>query len=221
MESEDMETTTHARRDLRIRRAAAFALAALLAACAWRVADGQPSEELPGHDAPSAIELVPDDEPGEALIVRGQVFAPDGETPVEGVVLYVYQTGADGRYAPPGEEVPRLRGWVRTDREGRYEYRTIRPGQYPGRRTPAHIHAVLWGAGYPAQWGGDVLFADDPLLAPETGREAHRQGRFAEVCAPRTADRGELLCTRNYRLKTRPDPVPGELDHAFRPPRER
>lgn len=177
--------------------------------------------ELPGLDAPSAITLAAADEPGVPLVVRGRVFAPDGETPVAGVVIYLYQTGADGRYAPFGVGTPRLRGWVRTDAEGRYEVRTIRPGSYPGRSTPAHVHAALWGAGFPPQWGGDVLFADDPLLGAEERRASEGAGRFAHVCTPERGAAGELLCTRNYRLKSEGDDVADEVGHAFQAPRER
>ena len=181
------------------------------------LAQGRDPESLPGRDAPARIVVAPADEPGERLVVRGRVFAPDGETAVEGAVLYVYQTGEDGRYAPPGRRAPRLRGWVRTDGEGRYEYETIRPGSYPGREIPAHIHAVLWGAGYPPQWGGDVLFEDDPLLGAGERRESREAGRFAHVCTPDTMEDGTLLCTRNYRLKREDETalLSREIGHAF------
>lgn len=40
----------------------------------------------------------------------------------------------------------RLEGWAKTDFEGRFEFRTIRPGPYPGRREAAHIHLTLFPA---------------------------------------------------------------------------
>jgi protocatechuate 3,4-dioxygenase beta subunit len=177
-------------------------------------------DDLPGRDAPSSLVLAPAEEPGSPLLVRGRIYAPDGQTPVEGVVLYVYQTGADGRYAPPGERTPRLRGWVRTDEEGRYAYRTVRPGPYPGRSIPAHIHAVLWGGGYPPQWGGDILFEDDPLVDSGERRASREAERFAHVCSPLATEEGELSCTRNYRLKPGADPVSDEIAHAFQGPVE-
>lgn len=204
-------------------RTAVLSIAAALAGvtCLPAQPPGQPDPEtLPGHDAPSSIVIAPEDEPGERLVVRGRVFAPDGETPEEGVVLYHYQTDAQGLYGPPGHEVPRLRGWVRTDEDGRYEVRTIRPGSYPGRSVPEHVHVFLWGAGYEPQWSDSLKFADDPLL-PEHEEESSREaGRFGHVCDPERTSAGELLCTRNYRLKPEGDRFQEEIRHGFIGPDE-
>ncbi len=170
--------------------------------------------KLPGLDAPASIVIAPVEEPGERLIVRGQVFAPDGETPVPGVVLYVYHTDLGGRYARLGW-TPRLRGWVRTDAEGRYEYRTIRPGAYPGRSNPAHVHVQLWGAGYEPQYANDLLFADDPLLGAGERERSRAAGRFAHVCAPGRTKPGELLCTHNHRLKPTGDRFEDNTRHGL------
>ena len=202
--------------------AVALAGALALLARAADQADDRRAEagSLPGHDAPSSIVIAPPDEPGERLVIRGRVFAPDGETPEAGVVLYHYQTGADGRYAPPGQEIPRLRGWVRTDSEGRYEVRTIRPGSYPGRSVPEHVHVFLWGAGYEPQWSDSLKFADDPLL-PEGEKESSREaGRFGHVCTPERTEEGAFLCIRNYRLKPEGDTFPREVRHGFIGPGE-
>lgn len=195
-------------------RASPLAIA-FAVACAPLASTGDEVSSLPGQDAPSRVEIAPPGEPGEPLVVRGRVFAPDGQTPVGGVVLYVYHTDEQGLYAPRGRTTPRLRGWMRTDADGRYEYRTIRPASYPGRSTPAHIHAFLWGAGYPPQWTDSLLFADDPLLDLEPRNDALVGVRFDPVCAPLRMPEGELQCTRNYRLKTTGDPFSSEIQHAF------
>ncbi|MDX1631950.1 MAG: protocatechuate 3,4-dioxygenase [Thermoanaerobaculia bacterium] len=179
---------------------------------------GSEGERLPGHDAPSTVVIAPPQEPGERLVVRGRVFAPDGETPVEGVTLYVYHTNVEGRYAPPGEETPRLRSWVRTDAEGRYEYRTIRPGSYPGRDIPAHVHVFLWGAGYEPPWSDSRWFADDPLVDEEAKARSRQEGRLGRVCFPERTSEGALLCHRDYRLKPEGDDFPEEVRHAFQGP---
>jgi protocatechuate 3,4-dioxygenase beta subunit len=172
-------------------------------------------EVLPGHDAPSRIVIAPEGEPGQRLVIHGQVFAPDGETAVEGVVLYVYNTGTDGRYAPPGKRVPRLRGWVRTGPEGRYEVETIRPGSYPGGRTAAHVHVFLWGAGYEPQWTGELLFDDDPLVSDLEHQESRAAGRFGNVCTPEEQSDGQLSCVYDIRLKPEGDDFPSDLRHPF------
>jgi protocatechuate 3,4-dioxygenase beta subunit len=87
-----------------------------------------------------------------------------------------------------------------TDAEGRYEYRTIRPGSYPDSRIPAHVHTQLWGAGWPKQWSRDLNFADDPFLPERERRDSAEAGRFAWVCAPARDAGGTLACTHDLRL---------------------
>jgi len=116
-------------------------------------------------------------EPGEPLVVSGQVFAPDGTTPAPGVTVYAYNTGAEGYYgANRTEYPPRLHGWMLTDRAGRFELHTIRPGRYPGMRVPAHVHFCLWGGGYPAQWVDELRFAGDDYLKPGEKAEPVTRG---------------------------------------------
>lgn len=204
----------------RLRRGAMAAAALLsLAAGAVVFAGGAHCRGLPGEDAPSSIVVAPPDEPGEPLIVRGRVFAPDGETPVPGVVLYVYQTDAQGHYRRSLLRTPRLRGWVRTDQAGRYEYRTIRPGSYPSRRAAAHVHVQLWGAGYEPQYSTDLLFADDPLLSDRDRERSRAAGTFAHVCEPGRAAGGELVCTHHHRLKPQGDDLEGNIRHGLDVPR--
>ena len=69
-------------------------------------------------------------EPGERLVFNGQVFAPDGVTPASGVIVYAYQTDSNGHYQNDANGVARLHGWTKTDAQGRFEFRTIRPGPY-------------------------------------------------------------------------------------------
>src|SRR3954469_20205416 len=73
-----------------------------------------------------------EEEAGTPLVVRGVIYRKDGKTPAPGVVLYVYQTDATGHYSPADGQVQakrhrRLRGWMKTGEDGRYEFRTIRP----------------------------------------------------------------------------------------------
>jgi protocatechuate 3,4-dioxygenase beta subunit len=187
-----------------------------LGAAAVLFASGSPGRggKAKGLDAPSAIVIAPPVVPGERLVVRGQVLAPDGETPVPGVVLYAYQTDQSGRYARIGW-IPRLRGWVRTDAEGRYEYSTIRPGAYPGRSNAAHVHVQLWGAGYEPQYSTDLLFADDPLVPQGERERSGAAGRFAHVCAPGRTEAGELLCTHDHRLEPTGDQFEDSTRHGL------
>jgi protocatechuate 3,4-dioxygenase beta subunit len=138
------------------------------------------------HPVPAALswraEIAPDGEPGERLVVSGQVFAPDGRTPTPGVTVYAYNTDAQGYYgANRTEYPPRLYGWMRTDDAGRFELHTIHPGSYPGMRVPRHVHFCLWGAGYPLQWVEELRFEGDPYLTPSVIAEDERRGEFRTI----------------------------------------
>ena len=95
---------------------------------------------------PSSTVLAGPDEPGDRMHLSGRVFAIDGVTPVEGVVIYAHQANIDGLYANGGPESEwsrrngRLRGWVKTDADGRYAFDTIKPAPYPDMSMPAHVH---------------------------------------------------------------------------------
>ncbi len=85
---------------------------------------------------------------------------------LEGVIVFAYHTDRTGVYNRPGVRDWRLKGWAKTDEQGRFEFRAIRPGSYPGLRPPpAHIHVTIDGPGLPRRWTEEIEFADDPLLA--------------------------------------------------------
>lgn len=109
---------------------------------------------------------------GQRIKIFGTIYQSDGKTPAAGTLLYVYHTNATGRYAKLGTEDRRshawwhgyLRGWLKTDAQGRYEIHTIRPAPYPGGTEPAHIHALVQAPGQAAYWVSDFVFRDDPFL---------------------------------------------------------
>jgi hypothetical protein len=47
--------------------------------------------------------------------------------------------------------------------------------------VPAHVHFVVWGAGYPPQWTEELRFAGDSYLTPETIAEDKARGEFASI----------------------------------------
>src|SRR6185436_7320666 len=101
-----------------------------------------------------------------------------GRTPVAGASVYVYQTDARGYYRPDdkmGNRDPRLYALLHTDTQGRYSYRTIRPGSYPDTRVVQHIHYEVAAAGHGARIF-EIVFEDDPLMTDEVRQKAAQPG---------------------------------------------
>jgi protocatechuate 3,4-dioxygenase, beta subunit len=128
--------------------------------------------------APSSAEVAPSSEPGQRLAVSGVVYATDGRTPIASASVYVYQTDARGYYRPDdamGNRNPRLMALLRTDGQGRYSYRTIRPGSYPGTRVPQHIHYEVTADGHGTRIF-EIVFEDDPFISQQIRDDAARPG---------------------------------------------
>jgi protocatechuate 3,4-dioxygenase, beta subunit len=189
--------------------AAALLSAQLLAASEW-------TPSGPCAQATSTAVLAGPEEPGERLIVTGTIFAPDGVKPAAGVFLYVYNTDATGHYNNERGLPPRLRGWMKTGPDGRYEYRTIKPASYPGSRIPAHVHTQLWGGGYPPQSGPELNFEGDPFLKDADKERSDKLGRFAFIRPARRDGSGAWRVEQDLRLKADGDGLSGIL-HGVEP----
>lgn len=94
---------------------------------------------------------------GQVLNVVGRVLNINGE-PVRGVTLEVWQANSYGRYTHPADRNPapldpNFDGFaaLKTDADGRYKFKTVKPGAYPigafapGVIRPPHIHLRLVG----------------------------------------------------------------------------
>ena len=163
-----------------------------------------PSESNEGTPPSWSTRIVSDQEPGEPLIVSGTIYSPDGRTPLEGITLYVYQTDATGRYSTSGGDNrnTRIHGQMKTNTQGRYEFRTIRPASYPGTKNPAHIHAYVSGPGYPEYWIDEYHFDDDPLVTNEMRqRTANLTGTFSPIIKTAKGSDGILRATRDIKIE--------------------
>jgi protocatechuate 3,4-dioxygenase beta subunit len=140
----------------------------------------------------SSIVIPPAGEPGVALSVEGRVLLASG-APATGVEVYVYHTDARGYYSPDGrdERNPRLRGWLRTTSDGRYQLRTIRPGPYPNSGPPAHIHYEVSAASGVQRF--ELVFEGDARLTDDIRRQAAAHGEYT-LCTPVVEASGAQAC---------------------------
>lgn len=117
---------------------------------------------IEGHDAMAE---------GEVVVVEGRVLDEAGQ-PIEGALVDVWQANTHGRYAHeadpnPAPLDPNFQGWAKlvTDVEGRYRFRTIKPGPYQVGEAwsrPPHIHFKVARRGY-RELTTQMYFAGDPL----------------------------------------------------------
>lgn len=102
---------------------------------------------------------------GEPAFYSGRVLSMDGR-PLEGALLDIWSGDGEGNYDMqlPGETGMKARGRIRTDAQGRYWFRSIRPTFYPvptdgpvgrmlrlmGRHPyrPGHIHMIVSAPGH-------------------------------------------------------------------------
>ncbi|SFH20146.1 dioxygenase family protein [Pedobacter insulae] len=108
---------------------------------------------------------------GQQLMVTGKVLKLDGKTPAKNVILYYWQTDTKGYYSPR-KDVPEkasrhghVRGWVKTNADGKYTIYTNRPTAYPDGSEPAHIHISIKEPNIAtAYYIDDLVFDDDIIL---------------------------------------------------------
>src|SRR5262249_27876372 len=119
------------------------------------------------------------------------------------ITLYVYQTDATGRYSTSGGDnsSTRIHGLMRTDAQGRYEFRTIKPASYPNTKNPAHIHAYVSGPGYPEYWIDEYLFAGDSFIKDDAKEQAKGQGTFSPILTVTRGGDGILHAVRDIRIE--------------------
>ncbi|GIX49270.1 MAG: 6-chlorohydroxyquinol-1,2-dioxygenase [Candidatus Tectimicrobiota bacterium] len=119
-------------------------------------------------------------EGGMPLVFSGCVRDLEGK-PIAGALLDVWQTAANGLYDVQDPQQPafNMRGKFRTDAQGRFLFRTVRPISYPvptdgpvGRLfaatkrqpyRPAHIHFIVTAPGY-TPLVTHLFDAEDPYL---------------------------------------------------------
>lgn len=112
---------------------------------------------------------------GERIIVHGRVLDEDAR-PVPNTLVEIWQANAGGRYRHKKDTYlapidPNFGGCGRTmtGEDGRYVFRTVKPGAYPWRNMvnnwrPAHIHVSVFGRSFSQRLITQLYFEGDPLI---------------------------------------------------------
>ena len=126
--------------------------------CDW-VYDGLPA------NLPAVSRIAPARQAGAPMVLEGVVTSLRG-APAGNVIVYAYHTDQGGIYPAGANRHGSLRGWAKTDASGHYRFDTIRPGAYPGRTVPEHVHMHVIEPGVGTYYIDNLEFEDDPLNRP-------------------------------------------------------
>jgi protocatechuate 3,4-dioxygenase beta subunit len=121
--------------------------------------------------------LVSDRTDGERIRIEGHVLDGVGR-PIEDALVEIWQANAHGRYTHPSDPNPAPldpnfdgAAILKTDAEGRYRFKTIKPVAYPAgpnMMRPAHIHFQVTGREdrlvTQMYFAGDPYNVADPFL---------------------------------------------------------
>ena len=120
---------------------------------------------------------------GQKLLITGTIYKLDGKTPAPDVTLYYYHTDINGVYAGKQGLDPRvvrhgyIRGWVKSDTNGKYAIYTVRPAPYPNTSFEAHIHPSIKEPNIDKEYYIDeFVFDDDRLLTSEKRKALENRG---------------------------------------------
>jgi protocatechuate 3,4-dioxygenase alpha subunit len=123
---------------------------------------------------------------GEVIEIRGRVVQEDG-APLENLIVEIWQADAQGIFRHPADPRhaqadPGFFGWGRatTDKDGRYAFRTIRPGAPAGRQP--HVNFLVMFSGLLRILTTTLFFEDgpDPVLNLVLNRKNLLIGKEAE-----------------------------------------
>ena len=128
---------------------------------------------------------------GQILYLSGRILDTQGR-PVEGARVEIWQANAHGRYAHPWDNSrrpldPNFQGFgvQTTDAQGRYRFKTVKPGAYDSR--PPHIHVGIAGGRdeltTQIYFPGEPLNDRDGIFRATPGRES----LIAKLVEPREA----------------------------------
>jgi protocatechuate 3,4-dioxygenase alpha subunit len=144
---------------------------------------------------------------GKHILLAGRVVE-EGNVGVLNAVVEIWQADADGVFAHPldprsAEADPGFFGWgrVRTDQEGRYQFRTILPGpslEENGAVRCPHINVMVLAIGLTRRLVTTAFFSDtpDPVDDPVWNCVPSRTRSRLRVARDESLDRGGVPAYR-------------------------
>lgn len=170
-----------------------------------RNAQGRGAEGMGAIDVPDSVSwratfpVAKDD--GEAMIITGTVYKPDGKTPAPNTLIYFYHTDKYGIYGREGQpKHGRFRGWMLTNAEGRYEFSSIRPASYPNSTQSQHVHMTITGVDSREDWIDSILFEGDKFLTSRERESSGKLGGFNPIVTLEKGKDGIARAVRDIKL---------------------
>jgi protocatechuate 3,4-dioxygenase, alpha subunit len=121
-------------------------------------------------------DIAPPSVAGDRFVIRGRVLDGDGK-PVDDAVVETWQANSHGKYAHPEDTrekllEPEFRGFGRvlSDRQGAFEFRTIKPGRVPGpdeSLQAPHLVVLIFMRGLLKHLVTRIYFPDEPANAED------------------------------------------------------
>lgn len=132
------------------------------------------------------ITIVTETESGVRIIVNGTVINSSGK-PLANILLYFYHTSDKGWYSDTAVHIntyegdhrhSRLFGYVKTDSNGKFKIKTIRPNGYPKSGFAGHIHIQMWDEDGKYLLGipGELQFDDDIRMTEQRRQKSLSDG---------------------------------------------
>jgi len=119
--------------------------------------------------AAASVRTAPPSEPGDRMLIVGQVITGADRKTVSGARVLAFHTDAKGYYSDGGmdERNARLCGVLKTSDDGGFRFEIIRPAHYATGGPPAHVHFEVTmpdgrGDRFTLEFEGDPLLGGKP-----------------------------------------------------------
>ncbi len=139
---------------------------------------------------------------GERIVIDGRIVDGEGAG-VADAMVEIWQANAAGRYAHQDDNSnrpldPSFRGFGRcaTDDDGRFTFRTVKPGPVPGRGNALqapHVGVTVFARGLLRHLVTRLYFADDALTGTDPVLALVPDERRKTLLADRHAVDGEII----------------------------